>query len=68
MNVAIGFEADPDVYKYCIIIGRELQARFDYHLLMGTPNEIRESNNEVVQQFIAGNAEGPITTQNHATH
>jgi len=31
---------------------------------VGTPDEIRASKNEVVQQFIHGRAEGPITAEN----
>ncbi|MBF8251015.1 MAG: ABC transporter ATP-binding protein [Deltaproteobacteria bacterium] len=31
---------------------------------VGTPDEIRGSKNEVVQQFIHGRAEGPITAEN----
>jgi phospholipid/cholesterol/gamma-HCH transport system ATP-binding protein len=27
----------------------------------GTPQEIRNSRNEIIQQFIHGHAEGPIT-------
>ena len=29
---------------------------------VGTPDEIRNSNNDIVQQFIQGKSEGPITT------
>jgi len=28
---------------------------------VGTPDEVRNSQNEIVQQFIQGKAEGPIT-------
>ena len=31
---------------------------------VGTPDEIRASKNEIVQQFIHGRAEGPITAEN----
>ena len=34
---------------------------------VGTPDEIRGSKNEVVQQFIHGRAEGPITAENGKT-
>ena len=34
---------------------------------VGTPDEIRDSKNEVVQQFIHGRAEGPITAENGKT-
>lgn len=34
---------------------------------VGTPDEIRNSRNEIVQQFIHGRAEGPITADNNKT-
>jgi len=30
---------------------------------IGTPDEIKNSKNEIVQQFIQGRAEGPITRE-----
>jgi len=32
---------------------------------VGTPDEIKSSKNEVVQQFIHGRAEGPITAESN---
>ncbi|MGB2661071.1 MAG: ABC transporter ATP-binding protein [Candidatus Omnitrophota bacterium] len=35
---------------------------YDKHIIeVGTPDEIRNSSNSIVQQFITGNAKGPIT-------
>ncbi|MGA1796398.1 MAG: ABC transporter ATP-binding protein [bacterium] len=34
---------------------------------VGTPEEIQETNNPVVYQFITGSARGPITDRNHET-
>jgi phospholipid/cholesterol/gamma-HCH transport system ATP-binding protein len=31
-------------------------------IAIGTPDEIKNSDNEIVKQFVSGNAEGPITT------
>ena len=36
-------------------------------LLVGTPDEIRGSTNQVVRQFIEGNLEGPLTTEREVT-
>jgi phospholipid/cholesterol/gamma-HCH transport system ATP-binding protein len=33
-------------------------------IMTGTPDEIKSSNSETVQQFITGRARGPITNRN----
>jgi len=36
---------------------------YDKHIIaIGTPDEIENSDNKIVKQFVSGNAEGPITT------
>lgn len=34
-------------------------------IFVGTPQEVRESNNQIVRQFVEGSAEGPILPGNH---
>ena len=41
---------------------------YDRHIIaIGTPDEIKNSDNPIVRQFISGSAEGPITTKNGLT-
>lgn len=53
--------------KSAFKVGHRVSMLYEGRLIItGTPDELRNCTNPIVQQFIQGNADGPITTSEHS--